>query len=98
MLDQLGAEAVDLGVREPAVVGDDQRLRRPQPLGQLCDDLLLVTLQHLFTSLKRSSPHGGGLGKRRKITFQGHLGKTSALYLFDTGLLPFFGDGLWMET
>ena len=63
VLDQLRAQAVDLGVREAAVVGDDQRLRRPQPLGQLCDDSFLLTLLHLSPPLKRSSPHGGGLGE-----------------------------------
>ena len=47
VLEELRAKPVDLGVREPAVVGDDQRLRRPQPLRQLCDDSLLVTLLHL---------------------------------------------------
>ena len=47
VLEQLRAQLVDLGVRQAAVVGDDQRLRRAQPLGQLCDDPLLVTLLHL---------------------------------------------------
>jgi len=46
VLEQLGAETVDLGHRQPAVVRDDQRLARLEPIGQVCDDLLLVLFLH----------------------------------------------------
>ena len=64
-LDQPRAERVDLRHRQAAVVGDEQRVGRAQPLGQLCDDLLLVLFLHRITSSYGSSPHGGGLEKRR---------------------------------
>ena len=41
---------IELAVGQPAVVRDDQRLGRAQPLGELRDDLLLLGLLHVFTS------------------------------------------------
>jgi hypothetical protein len=46
VLEQFSAQIVDLCHRQPAVVGDDQRVRRPEPLGQLGDDSLLVLFLH----------------------------------------------------
>src|SRR5207245_7152824 len=42
--------------RQPAVVGNDQRLRGAQPLRQLGDDPFLVLFLHLLTSSSRIEP------------------------------------------
>ena len=44
------AQRVDLRHRQAAVVGDDQRLARAQPLGQLGDDLFLLGFVHVTSS------------------------------------------------
>src|SRR5581483_5178773 len=53
-------QLVDLGDRESAVVGDEERLRALQPLGQLLDDPFLVLLQHVLspemTRARRNEP------------------------------------------
>ena len=41
-LDQPRAQVVDLRHRQPAVVGDEQRVRGLQPRGQLLDDLFFL--------------------------------------------------------
>src|ERR671919_204659 len=43
---ELGAHSVDLAHREPAVVGEDERVGAAQALGELRHDLLLVLSQH----------------------------------------------------
>ena len=50
VIEELAAQLVDLGHRQAAVVGDDQRVRRAQPLRQLRDDLGLVFPEHLISS------------------------------------------------
>ena len=50
VLEQLSAQRVDLLHRQPAVVRDDEGVRRLQPLGQVSDDLLLVLSQHFCSS------------------------------------------------
>jgi len=56
VLDQLGAELVDLGHGQAAVVRHEQRLGRAQPLGQLGDNSLFVLFLHQLTSSKRIEP------------------------------------------
>ena len=46
VLEQPPAEGVDLGHRQAAVVGDEERLRRPELLRQLGDDAFLVLFLH----------------------------------------------------
>ncbi len=50
VLEQVVAEGLELLVREPSVVGDDQRLRRFQLRRQLGDDLFFVGFQHVVSS------------------------------------------------
>src|SRR5436190_11149408 len=61
VLEQLAAQIVDLRHRQTAVVGDDQRFGRPEPIGQLGDDAGLVLFLHC-TSL-RNEP---ALGRTRR--------------------------------
>ena len=63
VLEQLCAQLVDLRHRQPAVVGDEQRLSRAQPLGQLRDQAFFVIFLHLLTSSNDSSPHTGRLAE-----------------------------------
>ena len=56
VFEQLDPQACELAVREPAVVGDDQRVRRAQPLGQLLDHSLLVCFVHLSPPLETIEP------------------------------------------
>ena len=79
MLDQLGAQLVDLGHGQPSVVRDEQRLGRAQPLGQLGDDALLVLFLHLLTSSKtiRARTQTDSL-KEAKTSSPIRLGWTSA--------------------
>ena len=48
VLEQDVAKRFELLVREPAVVRDDQRLRRPEFGGELRDDSFLVGSQHVI--------------------------------------------------
>ena len=57
VLQQLGAEVVDLRHRQAAVVGHDQRLGRLEPFGQLRHDPLFVLFLHL-TSSNAKAAHG----------------------------------------
>src|SRR5581483_5814652 len=73
----LGAQRVDLRHREAAVVGDDQRLRRPEPFGQLCDDAFLVISVHLPPSRHRPASWAGRRDSRKeKASIR--LGRSSA--------------------
>ena len=65
VLEQLRAQVVDLRHRQAAVVGNEQRVGRAQPLRQLGDQAFLVVFLHLLTSSNDSSPHTGGLAERR---------------------------------
>src|SRR5207245_10997244 len=69
VLDQLRAQLVDLRHGQSAVVGDQQRLCRTQPLGQLGDHSLLLFFLHLLTSSNESSPHTAGSLKEAKTSF-----------------------------
>ena len=55
MLQELGPHPVDLAHDEAAVVGDDQRLRRTQPLDELGDDPLLLFFSIRLTSSNDSA-------------------------------------------
>ena len=56
VLDQLRAELVELGDGQAAVVRDDHRLARLQPLGELCDQALLFRSVHSKPPPKRIRP------------------------------------------
>src|SRR4029078_2834573 len=81
---QLDAELVELRVRQPAVVRDDERVGRAQLLGELCDDLFLLCSLHVDSSApssrKRLSPPrevGSGTGIACDVLLT-YLGRTSA--------------------
>ena len=48
--DELVAERLELLVRQAAIVGDDQRVRRAEVRGELLDDPFLVRFQHVMSS------------------------------------------------
>ena len=50
VLEQIVAQRLELLVREPAVVGDDQRVRFSQVRGELGHDSFLVGFQHVMSS------------------------------------------------
>ena len=69
LLDQLAAQLVDLRDGEPAVVRDDQRLGRAQPLGELLDQSLFLGSVHSVAPLKRIDPPRGGSGREGSDAF-----------------------------
>src|SRR4029077_8455986 len=77
-LEQLRTEVVDLLDAQAAVVGHDQRLGRPQALGQLRDDPLLVSLLHTSPSTNNARTEAG-------------TEKTSFTRTASAGLLPLSG-------
>ena len=88
------AQAVDLGVRQAAVVGDEQRLRRAQPLGQLGDHPFLVLFMHLSPPLAndRARTEAGSERGEEIVAPERRLGRTSAP--LSRALPAVFGDGL----
>ncbi len=93
MLDDLRAHLVELAHRQAAVVGQDERVRGTQPVGQLRDDLLLVFSQHRITSSNESCPPSG---RARAEAFDS-LGPPRQV-LRPEGLPAVFGDGRVDET
>ncbi len=60
---QLRAELLELGVRQAAIVRDDQRLGRPELLGELGDDLFLLGSLHVVPSGNDQTRHEAGPGR-----------------------------------
>jgi hypothetical protein len=79
VLEQLVAEPLHLGVRQPAVVRDDQGVRGADALRQPLDHLLLLSLQHRFTSFSmvRARREAGPSAKEESV-LEFRLGRTSA--------------------
>ena len=64
---------------EPAVVGDDQRLRRAQALGQLRDDSLLLGSSASSLPPEMTRPAWRRAQSASEVAFLSRLGRTSAL-------------------
>ena len=79
VLQQLHPEGGELAVRQPAIVGDEQRVRRAQALGQILDHSLLVCFLHLPPPLEtRARLEAGSRGDSRRGVSPALRGDTSS--------------------
>src|SRR5215204_2334888 len=93
VLEHLGPHAVDLGHGQPAVVRDDQRVGRAQPLDEVCDHAFLLSFQHRNHLLETNRARLPG-GHEQRRSFGSSLVRLGRSYA-PGGLPAVSGNGLF---